>query len=115
MLSFYALDSPQAALREGIAQLLFWSGLGCLPASIALFVATLIVKQRWKHLVCAFTSGLLLTHFLWYFTTFSLAVSHTHDKALYPSWFLFAPIGFCVAMGLILFRLLLYLCATSRT
>jgi hypothetical protein len=102
--AIYALDSPEAALREAVAQIQFYSGIGCLPATVTLSVLGFLLKHRLKSWACFVLAGLLFTHFLWYFTHLGIALSDILGQAHYPSWFHFAPIGVGLIYILVLIR-----------
>jgi hypothetical protein len=90
--------------QELIAQLLFWSGLGCLPGSLLAFIAAFGVRQKLWSVVFAFVGGAMLTHFLWYFFALGASLASTVGQPQLPMWLQFAPIGFGVAGILIFIR-----------
>lgn len=90
--------------QEAIAQVLFYTGIGSLPAAIGSFVASFHARARWQHLVLLAVGGALLTHFLWYFFVLGISLATKVGEPHYPSWLSLAPIGFGVALVLTFIR-----------
>ena len=101
--------------QEGIAQLLFWSGIGSLPGSIGVFIAAFGAKSRIMGLTCLVAGGALLTHFLWYFRVLGISLATKVGRPVFPSWWYFAPLGFGLAFMLTIFWLARTLHGTPET
>src|SRR5947209_18072481 len=87
--------------QEAIAQVLFYTGIGSLPAAIGSFVGSFRVRTRWQHLVLLAVGGALLTHFLWYFFVLGISLATKVGEPNYPSWLSLSPIGFGIALFLL--------------
>ena len=86
--------------QEVISQVLFWSGIGCLPSSIAFFVAAFCAKYRWKVVLALFVLGSVsVTHFLCVNDNMGRAFCTGAGMEFHPTpWWHFYPIGFSVAI-----------------
>src|SRR4051812_35020610 len=101
--------------QEAVAQLMFWSGIGSLPASISFFAAGFKVRSRTKRLICLTVGGILLTHFLWYFSVLGISLATKVGHPVYPPWWYFTPIGFGLAFLLAKFNASRTVRETSKT
>jgi hypothetical protein len=80
-------------IQEAVAQAMFWSGIGCLPLSVAVSVVAFAVKERWKTLALLVLGGVTATHFIWYFRCLGGALA-TQVGVFQPvPWWKFIPIG----------------------
>ena len=55
-------------MQEAVAQVVFWTGMGCLPLAVILFGMAFRKKKPWQALSLLILGGLAATHFMWYFT-----------------------------------------------
>jgi hypothetical protein len=84
-------------MQEAIAQLMFWSGMGCFPFSILIFVAAFRLKEKWKALVMCAVGSIVVTHFLWYFMYLGKGLAAKVGEFHPTPWWHVYPVGFCVA------------------
>ena len=91
------MKSPYAEL---LAQLVFWSGMLCLPAAILISILGFNTKTLKTAAGCFSIGALALTHFLWYFTVLGGALATKVGTFTLPFWpsFLLWP----VVVGLLL-------------
>jgi hypothetical protein len=83
--------------QEIIAQVIFWSWMGCFPLSILAFIGAFFFKEKWKVLGMFFIGSILVTHFLWYFLYLGGALA-TKVGVFHPTpWLQCYPAGFGVA------------------
>ncbi|MEO0509996.1 MAG: hypothetical protein AAF065_09070 [Verrucomicrobiota bacterium] len=87
-------------MNEAQAQLLFWSGMGCLPLSLILFLIGFQKKEKGTKRILVFTGSVSLLHFIWYFRTLGVGLADKTGNIEYPKWWLHILIG--VAIGGIL-------------
>ena len=88
--------------QEVISQVLWWSGIVCLPSSIAFFVAAFCAKYRWKVLALFLLGSVSVTHFLCVFDNMGRAFCTRVGQEFHPTpWWHFYPIGFSVAILLV--------------
>ena len=86
--------------HEALAQVIFWSGIGCLPVSIGAFVAAFCIPERWKALAMLGVGSVTTTHFLWYFAALGVTLATKVGEPHLTPWLLFYPIGFFIAASL---------------
>ena len=88
------------AAHEVLAQVIFWSGIGCLPVSIGAFVAAFCIPERWKALAMLGVGSVTTTHFLWYFSHLGEALATKVGEPDITPWLCFLPIGLFIAASL---------------
>src|SRR4051812_34940853 len=88
--------------QEAAAQLMFWGSMGSLPLSIALFILAFWVRPRAAYVSAFAVAGLLFTQFSWYFVYLGVGLSTKVGVAHPPGWLYFAPIGFGIALFLLI-------------
>jgi hypothetical protein len=89
--------------QEAFAQIMFWSGIGCLPFSIVLAVVGTFTKKALLAAVSFLLGGLAFTHFLWFFNVLGGSLGTKIGKYVLPSWQSFLPYGLGSALGLFAF------------
>lgn len=93
-------------MQEAVAQVMFWSGLGCLPLAILVFAGAFLLRSRWKRWGLFALGSVLLTQFLWYFLYLGGALA-TKVGEFHPTpWWQLYPAGFGVAAVLAAIRVL---------
>ena len=88
------------ATHEALAQVMFWIGIGCLPASIGAFVAAFCIPERWKALAMLGVGSVTTTHFLWYFTALGVNLATKVGEPQPTPWLFFFPVGLFIAASL---------------
>ena len=89
--------------QEAFAQLMFWSGIGCLPLSVALAILGFNSKNKAKAMMSFFMGAVAFTHFLWFFNYLGRGLAHKVGRFEAPSWYSFVPyslVGFALLIGL---------------
>src|SRR5690349_8383823 len=94
--------SMHTPLQEAIAQLMFWGSMGSLPASVGLFIFAFLSHSRFVRGIAFAAGGLYLTQFLWYFVYLGIGLSTKVGVAHPPAWWQFAPVGFGIALCLLI-------------
>lgn len=84
--------------QELVAQLFYWSGIGCLPLTIGVFIAAFRAKKVWIAVPLLAVGSVATTHFMWYFTVLGGALGTKVGEYLPPSWWSFYPTGLAVAL-----------------
>jgi len=89
--------------EEAVAQLMFWSGMICLPLSIILSVVGTFCRMATVAALAFVCAGLAFTHFLWFFNVLGGSLGTKVGKYSPPSWYSFLPYGLFAAAGLLIF------------
>ena len=79
--------------QEAMAQLMFWTGLGCLPLSIILGFLGTLSRKLGIAVLLFITAGFSFTHSLWYFNALGGALGTKIGSYTAPSWTSFLPYG----------------------
>jgi len=89
--------------QEAIAQIMFWTGIGCFPLSIALIIVG-VSSKKIKNAIISFSFGAIaFTHFLWYFNVLGGSLATKVGEYKLPAWYSFLPyslVGFVLLIGL---------------
>jgi len=101
--------------QEAAAQLMFWGSMGSLPLSIALFIVAFQLRPRAAYVSAFAVAGLFLTQFSWYFVYLGVGLATKVGVAHPPSWLYFAPIGFGIALFLLIIAEFLRGCRAPKT
>ena len=94
------MNSPT---QEILAQIMFWGSIGSLPLAVGFGICGLSSRNRAVAFSFFLGTGLLLTHFLWYFSLLGGALSTKVGTYIPPFWFGFLPYGLAVGVALALF------------
>jgi len=87
-------------MQEAVAQVVFWTGMGCLPLAVILFGMAFRKKKPWQALSLLILGGLAATHFMWYFMYLGRGLA-TKVGDFHPTpWLNFCPIGLGLALVL---------------
>jgi hypothetical protein len=91
-------DEMKTPIQETIAQLVFWTGIGCLPLFIFISITASSLKMWWKALAMVALGSIAATHFLWYFSYLGGALA-TKVGVFHPTpWWKFSPAGVAAAV-----------------
>ncbi len=93
--------------QEIAAQLFFWSGIGCLPLMIAVFIAAFRTKKVWIAVLLLAVGSAAATHFMWYFTVLGGALGTKVGEYHPPAWWSLYPTGLAIALLVAVVRALL--------
>ena len=89
--------------QEAIAQIMFWTGIGCFPLSIVLAIVGVSSKKIKNAIISFFFGAIAFTHFLWYFNVLGGSLATKVERYEPPAWYSFFPyslIGFALLIGL---------------
>jgi len=89
--------------EEAVAQLIFWSGMICLPLAIILTVVGTFCRKATVAAFAFVIAGLSFTHFLWFFNVLGGSLGTKVGKYVPPSWYSFLPYGLFASAGLLIF------------
>ena len=76
-----------------MAQILFCTSMGCLPAGLIGLALGIQNRREKKGKFFVFGSAVALAHFVWYFRTLGLALADKTGGMEYPKWWLHILIG----------------------
>ncbi|NCB26800.1 MAG: hypothetical protein EOM62_15220 [Bacteroidia bacterium] len=87
-------------IQEAVAQVVFWTGMGCWLLSVILFGMAFRKKKARQALSLLLFGGLAATHFMWYFTYLGRGLATTVEEFHPIPWLYFCPIGLGIALVL---------------
>ena len=83
--------------HEAVAQVMFWTGLGCFPLTIVLAIGGFRSEKIKDAIISFFFQAIAFTHFLWYANVLGGSLA---------AWYLYLPyplIGFVIFIGIWVF------------
>jgi small-conductance mechanosensitive channel len=84
-------------VQEVIAQVIFWSSIGCLPVSIWLAISAIQLKRKLISLGLIVLSCLTATQFLWYLLYLGEALANKVGTTQQTPWIEILPFGVAIA------------------
>lgn len=98
------MKSPSAEL---FAQVMFFSGMACLPLSLVLACLGAVSKRLGTAILWFLAGSILFTHFLFYFAVLGGSLGTKVGRYEMPSWFSFLPYSLVGVAALIVLWLFL--------